>query len=70
MDTDGILKALEGGEFDGVSHHYQPYKGYGKTTYQKSMSVSGGAITSPRRPGVSSSMAKRTSAQRIPRRKP
>jgi hypothetical protein len=44
MDTDGILKALEGGEFDGVSHHYQPYKGYGKTTYQKSMSVSGGAI--------------------------
>lgn len=45
MDTDDILKALEAGEFDGVSHDYQPYQGYGKTTYQKSMSVSaGGAI--------------------------
>lgn len=27
-----------------MSHNYQPYQGYGKTTYQKSMSVSGGAI--------------------------
>lgn len=45
MDRDGVLRALEGAEFDGISHTYQAYAGYGKnTTHQLSMSVSGGAI--------------------------
>jgi len=44
MDQNGILKALDSGDFDGVSHRYQPYDGYGKETHQISMSVSGGVI--------------------------
>lgn len=44
MDQDGILKALNAGEFDGLSHMYQPYAGHGKQTHQITMSVSGGAI--------------------------
>ncbi len=45
MDRDGVLQALEAGEFDGISHDYQPYAGYQKnTTHQLSMSVSGGTI--------------------------
>lgn len=45
MDRDGVLQALEAGEFDGISHDYQPYAGYQKgTTHQVSMSVSGGTI--------------------------
>ena len=40
MDTDRVLAALERGEFDGISHDYQPYDGHGKTTYQISRSVS------------------------------
>jgi hypothetical protein len=43
MDRDGVLQALEAGDFDGISHGYQPYE-YGKTTYQVLMSVSGGTI--------------------------
>src|SRR4051794_1359452 len=44
MDRDGVLHALEAGEFDGISHDYQPYDGYGKKTHRISMSVSGGTI--------------------------
>jgi hypothetical protein len=43
MDRDGVLRALEAGEFDGISHDYQPYAGH-KNTHQISMSVSGGTI--------------------------
>lgn len=44
MDRDGVLQALEAGDFDGISHGYEPYAGYGKTTHLISMSVSGGTI--------------------------
>lgn len=44
MDQNGILEALNAGEFDGVGHQYEPYDGYGNNTYQITMSVSGGAI--------------------------
>lgn len=44
VDADRVLQALEAGEFDGVSHTYEPYSGYGKESYQVSMSVSGGCI--------------------------
>jgi hypothetical protein len=45
MDRDGLLQALEAGEFDGISHDYQPYDGHQKgTTHQVSMSVSGGTV--------------------------
>ena len=40
MDRDGVLQALEAGDFDGISYGYEPYAGYGKTTYQISMRVS------------------------------
>ena len=43
MDRDGVLQALEAGDFDGISHGYQSYPGY-KQTHQVSMSVSGGTI--------------------------
>ncbi len=42
---DKVLAALKAGEFDGVNHAYEPYKGFGKISYQKEMSVSGGSIT-------------------------
>src|SRR4051812_41508589 len=45
MNRDGVLRALEAGEFDGISHDYQPYDGHQKgTTHQLSMSVVGGTI--------------------------
>lgn len=44
MDRDGVLQALEAGEFNGITHDYQPYAGHGKNTHQVSMSVSGGTI--------------------------
>ncbi len=44
VDADRVLEALEAGEFDGISHRYQPYDGYGKQVHQVSMSVSGGCI--------------------------
>jgi len=44
MDFEGILAALQAGEFDGVNHDYKPYKGYGKTSYQTSMHVVGDTI--------------------------
>jgi len=44
MDRDGVLQALQAGDFDGISNDYEPYPGYGKTTHQVSMSVSGGTI--------------------------
>jgi hypothetical protein len=43
MDRDGVLQALQAGDFDGISHAYEPYPGH-KTTHQKSMRVSGGTI--------------------------
>ncbi len=45
MKREEVLAALKAGEFDGVNHAYQSYKGYGKTSYQNTMSVSGGTIT-------------------------
>lgn len=44
MDREKVLSALNDGEFDGISHAYQPYKGYGKNSHQKEMSVSGGCV--------------------------
>lgn len=44
MDANRVLEALEAGEFDGVSHTYQPYDGYGNQTHQVAMSVSSGTI--------------------------
>jgi hypothetical protein len=43
MDRDGVLQALEAGDFDGISHGYEPFE-YGRTTHAISMSVSGGTI--------------------------
>ena len=44
MDRDGILRALNAGEFDGISHRYRPVDGYGNNTHQTSLNVSGGVI--------------------------
>ena len=44
MKKDKVLGALKAGEFDGVSHTYEPYSGYGKNSHQKEMSVSFGSI--------------------------
>ena len=44
MKRDEVLEALKAGEFDGVSHTYEPYSGYGKNSHQKEMSVSAGSI--------------------------
>ncbi|MFE5036455.1 hypothetical protein [Streptomyces sp. NPDC056683] len=44
MDANRVLEALDAGEFEGVSHTYQPYRGYGNQTHQVAMSVSGGTI--------------------------
>lgn len=44
MKRDEVLEALKAGEFDGVSHTYEPYSGYGKNSHQKEMSVSFGSI--------------------------
>ena len=43
MDRDAILEALEAGEFDGISHEYQPTK-HGRTTYYLDMEVRGSVI--------------------------
>ncbi|MCP1122876.1 hypothetical protein NKR74_05920 [Bacillus sp. 3103sda1] len=44
MKREEVLAALEAGEFDGISHKYQPYSGYGKNSHQIEMSVSCGTI--------------------------
>ncbi len=44
MKREEVLAALNAGEFDGISHTYQPYSGYGKNNHQKVMSVSCGSI--------------------------
>lgn len=44
MDRDGVLQALEAGDFDGIRHVYEPQRGYGKKTHEVSISVSGGTI--------------------------
>lgn len=44
MKREEVLTALSAGEFDGISHTYQPYSGYGKNSHQLEMSVSQGAI--------------------------
>ena len=44
MKREEVLTALKAGEFDGISHTYQPYSGYGKNSHQKEMSVSYGSI--------------------------
>ncbi|MBH9966114.1 MULTISPECIES: hypothetical protein [Bacillaceae] len=45
MKREEVLAALKAGEFDGISHTYQPYSdGYSKNSYQLEMSVSGGTI--------------------------
>lgn len=40
MNREEVLAALKAGEFDGISHTYQPYSGYGKNSHQIEMSVS------------------------------
>ncbi|MCR2805397.1 hypothetical protein [Paenibacillus soyae] len=44
MKREEVLAALKAGEFDGISHTYQPYSGYGKNSHQIEMSVSFGTI--------------------------
>ncbi|WP_458411478.1 hypothetical protein ACNQFZ_11445 [Schinkia sp. CFF1] len=44
MNREEVLAALKTGEFDGISHTYQPYSGYGKNCHQIEMSVSCGTI--------------------------
>ena len=44
MKREEVLDALRAGEFDGISHTYEPYSGYGKNSHQKEMSVSAGSI--------------------------
>lgn len=44
MNREGVKKALENGDFDGISYAYEPYGGYGKTSYQRSMNVAGSVI--------------------------
>ena len=44
MKKNKVLAALKAGEFDGISHVYKPYKGYGKNSHQKEINVSGGSI--------------------------
>ncbi|MCM3619648.1 hypothetical protein M3936_18925 [Sutcliffiella horikoshii] len=44
MKREEILAALEAGDFDGISHTYQPYSGYGKNSHQEKMSVTGSII--------------------------
>lgn len=45
MKREEVLAALKAGEFDGVSHTYEPYSGgYSKNNYQIEMSVSCGII--------------------------
>ncbi|WP_161878795.1 hypothetical protein [Alkalibacterium sp. MB6] len=44
MKREEVLNALRAGEFDGISHSYEPYNGYGKNSHQLEMSVSGGSI--------------------------
>ncbi|WP_341959900.1 hypothetical protein NM897_09180 [Planococcus maritimus] len=45
MKREKVLAALKAGEFDGISHTYQPVSdGYSKNSYQTEMSVSSGTI--------------------------
>lgn len=44
MKREEVLAALKAGEFDGISHAYQPYRGHGNNSHQKEMSVSYGTI--------------------------
>ncbi|CQR46583.1 hypothetical protein BN1058_00852 [Paraliobacillus sp. PM-2] len=44
MKRNEVLTALKTGEFDGISHTYQPYSGYGSNSHQTEMSVSWGSI--------------------------
>ncbi|NTW72588.1 MAG: hypothetical protein HGA49_10170 [Eubacteriaceae bacterium] len=44
MKRDEVLDALRVGEFDGISHSYEPYSGYGKNSHHLEVSVSGGSI--------------------------
>jgi hypothetical protein len=45
MKKEEVLAALKAGDFDGISHTYQPYgNSYNKNSYQIEMSVSCGTI--------------------------
>jgi len=44
MKREEVLAALKAGEFDGISHTYEPRDGYGKNSHQDEMSVSFGTI--------------------------
>ncbi|MGH1682754.1 hypothetical protein ABE936_13555 [Enterococcus gallinarum] len=45
MDRSAIFRALENGEFDGISHEYEPRKGYSKNeVFQTKMVVKGSCI--------------------------
>ena len=39
-EREEVLAALKARAFDGISHTYQPYSGYGKNSHQIEMSVS------------------------------
>lgn len=38
LKREEVLAALKAGTFDGISHTYQPYSGYGKNSHQIEMS--------------------------------
>lgn len=44
MKREEVLAALNSGEFDGISHIYQSYKGHGKNEHHDEMSVNNGTI--------------------------
>ena len=44
MKREEVLDALRAGEFDGISHSYEPYSGYGKNKHHLEMTVTGGSI--------------------------
>lgn len=44
MQRNEVLDALKVGEFDGISHAYEPYSGYGKNSHQMEVSVAFGSI--------------------------
>lgn len=44
MKREEVLVTLKAGEFNGMSHRYQPYSNYGKNCHQIDMSISNGAI--------------------------
>lgn len=65
MKRDEVLNALRAGGFDGISHSYETYKGYGTNSHQLEMSVSGGSIESQKFQKGNSLMGRKMSDGKI-----